>query len=136
MPVLTAAVELLALLADSEDPVTRKAAVATAARLRAAVEQGGPDSDGGSSHRTGLRSKVADEPGRGGEEEKPSGLGRGPEVEDAGERAGHQQQGTAVAQAAAPMPVRADLTVEPGTPPRPVRPSSTEQAVASEREEA
>ncbi|MFK0191398.1 hypothetical protein [Kitasatospora sp. NPDC090308] len=43
MPVLTVAVELLTLLADSEDPVTREAAVATAARLRVAVEQGGAD---------------------------------------------------------------------------------------------
>ncbi len=38
VPVLTAAVELLGLLADSEDAVTREAAVATAARLRTAAE--------------------------------------------------------------------------------------------------
>lgn len=36
--VLAAAVELLGLLADSEDAVTREAAVATAGRLRAAAE--------------------------------------------------------------------------------------------------
>ncbi|MER8188414.1 hypothetical protein [Kitasatospora sp. NPDC094015] len=36
--VLTAAVELLGLLADSQDAVTREAAVATADRLRAAAE--------------------------------------------------------------------------------------------------
>ncbi|MFF4345578.1 hypothetical protein ACFY00_37435 [Kitasatospora sp. NPDC001540] len=42
MPVLTAAVELLGLLADSEDAVTREAAAQVAARLRAAAE-GVPD---------------------------------------------------------------------------------------------
>ncbi|MFG2825366.1 hypothetical protein ACGFX4_38795 [Kitasatospora sp. NPDC048365] len=36
--VLTAAVEPLGLLADSQDAVTREAAAATAARLRAAAE--------------------------------------------------------------------------------------------------
>ncbi|MEU3499149.1 hypothetical protein [Kitasatospora cineracea] len=40
VPVLTAAAELLALLADHPDPVTREAAAATAARLHAATEQG------------------------------------------------------------------------------------------------
>ncbi|MFF2819543.1 hypothetical protein ACFVT9_28985 [Kitasatospora cineracea] len=41
VPVLTAAAELLGLLADHPDPVTREAAAATAARLHAAAEQGG-----------------------------------------------------------------------------------------------
>ncbi|ROR35867.1 hypothetical protein [Kitasatospora cineracea] len=43
VPVLTAAAELLALLAllaDHPDPLTREAAAATAARLHAATEQG------------------------------------------------------------------------------------------------
>ncbi|GLW75015.1 hypothetical protein Kpho02_73120 [Kitasatospora phosalacinea] len=38
VPVLTAAVELLGLLADSKDTVTREAAAATVVRLRAAAE--------------------------------------------------------------------------------------------------
>ncbi|MFF4345570.1 hypothetical protein ACFY00_37390 [Kitasatospora sp. NPDC001540] len=38
VPVLTAAVELLGLLADSEDAVTQEAAAQVAARLRAAAE--------------------------------------------------------------------------------------------------
>ncbi|WP_030464654.1 hypothetical protein [Kitasatospora sp. NRRL B-11411] len=43
VPVLTAAAELLGLLADHPDPVTREAAAATAARLRTAAEQSGSE---------------------------------------------------------------------------------------------